>query len=309
MSTARGQEGMTLIELLMAMAITTFVVMATISAFVAFHKNERVNRLANESQDEARLTLERLSSQLRNLASPTDNVPESVEKADPYDLVFLTVDAVRPVGSLNARNIKRVRYCVGPVANGKAVLIRQQQTWQVQLPPPAFSTTSCDENGTGGWGKANTTIAASDLVNTAVSPPVPIFQYTPGPSPLSAVSAIRADLMVDVNPGKSPAAVSLGTGIFLRNQNRKPVASCTAPIYTGTGKQVALNGSGSEDPEGFSIKEYHWYLDGSATPMTDVKGVVGVWNGSSGTHSFELQVTDQGGLNSDKVSCGSVVVP
>jgi hypothetical protein len=300
---------MTLIELLMAMAITTFVVMATVSAFVSFHKNERVNRLANESQDEARLTLERLSSQLRNLASPTDNVPESVEKAEPYDLVFLTVDAVKPLGSLNARNIKRVRYCVGPVVDGKAPLIRQQQTWDVETPPPAYSTTSCDEAGTGGWGTASTKIAATDVVNTAVAPAVPIFKYTPGPTPLSAVTAIRADVMVDVNPGKAPAAVSLGTGIFLRNQNRKPVASCTTPIYAGTGHQVALNGSGSEDPEGFSIKTFSWFLDGSTTPMTEVKGVVGVWNGSAGTHSFELQVTDQGGLNSDKTNCGSVVVP
>jgi prepilin-type N-terminal cleavage/methylation domain-containing protein len=307
MTPPRGQEGFSLVELLMSMAIVTVVVMATISAFVAFHKNERTNRLINESQDEARLTLERLSSQLRNLASPTDWVPESVEKAEPYDLVFLTVDAVKPVGSLNARNIKRVRYCVGPVVDGRASLIRQEQTWQVVNPPPSYSSATCDEKGTGGWEK--TQIAASDVVNTAVSPTAPIFQYTPGPSPLPAITAIRADLTVDVNPGKSPSAVSLGTGVFLRNQNRKPVASCTTPIYTGTGKQVALNGSGSEDPEGFSMKEYHWFLDGSTTPMTDVKGVVGVWNGTSGTHSFELEVKDQGGLLSDKANCGSVVVP
>jgi hypothetical protein len=43
--------------------------------------------------------------------------------------------------------------------------------------------------------------------------------------------------------------------------------------------------------------------------MTELKGVVGVWNGSPGTHSFALQVKDQGGLNSDKTNCGSVVVP
>jgi prepilin-type N-terminal cleavage/methylation domain-containing protein len=307
MTAPRGQEGFSLVELLMAMAIVTVVVMATISAFVAFHKNERVNRLTNESQDEARLTLERLSSQLRNLASPTDFSPDSVEKADPYELVFLTVDAVKPVGSLNARNIKRVRYCLGAVENGKTPLIRQQQTWQVVLPPPAYSTASCDEKGTGGW--ESTQIVASDVVNTIQATPVPIFKYTPGPAPLSAISAIRADVVVDVNPDKSPTAVSLGTGVFLRNQNRKPVASCTTPIYTGNGQQVALNGSGSEDPEGFNLKEYHWFLDGSTTPLTDVKGVVGVWNGSSGSHSFELQVKDQGGLMSDKTNCGSVVVP
>ena len=306
MTPARGEEGFSLIELLVAMAIITVVVMATISAFVAFHKNERVNRLVNESQDQARLTLERLSSQLRNLASPTDYVPASVEKAEPYDLVFLTVDAVKPVGSANARNIKRVRYCVGPVVNGKAPLIRQQQTWQVVNPPPSFSTASCDPSGAGGWQK--TQIAASDVVNTEQSPAVPIFQYTPGPAPVTSITAIRADLYVDVNPGQSPKAVNLNTGVFLRNQNRQPVASCTTPIYTGTGKQVALNGSGSQDPEGFNIKKYRWYLDGSTTALTEPSGVVGIWNGTSGSHSFELEVEDQGGLTA-KTNCGSVVVP
>jgi prepilin-type N-terminal cleavage/methylation domain-containing protein len=311
MSSARGQEGFSLIELLMAMAIVTVVVMATISAFVAFHKNERVNRLANESQDEARLTLERISSQLRNLASPTDFSPKSVEKAEPYDLVFLTVDAVKPVGSLNARNIKRVRYCVGLVVDGKAPLIRQQQTWQVVDPPPSYSTASCTSDGAGGWEK--TQVVASDVVNTALSPPAPIFKYTPGPVPLDDISAIRADLTVDVNPGTSPTEVSLGTGVFLRNQNRKPVASCTTPIYAGTGGQVALNGSGSEDPEGFNMKEYRWFVDGREAldpPVPpDATGVVAIWNGTPGTtHSFVLEVLDQGGL-SDKADCGSVVIP
>jgi prepilin-type N-terminal cleavage/methylation domain-containing protein len=306
MKTHRGQEGYSLIELLVAMSVITFVVMATISAFVAFHKNERVNRLVNESQDQARLTLERMASQLRNLASPTDYVPASVEKAEPYDLVFLTVDAVKPVGSLNARNVKRVRYCVGPVVNGKAPLIRQEQTWQAVDPPPSYATTTCSSSGAGGWEK--TQIAASDVVNTAQTPTVPIFEYTPGPTPVTSITAIRADLYVDVNPGQSPQAVNLNTGVFLRNQNRLPVASCTTPIYTGTGKQVALNGSGSQDPEGFSMKEYRWYLDGSTTPLTDPKGVVGIWNGSSGSHSFALEVVDQGGLSA-KTNCGSVVVP
>ena len=36
MTDPRGQEGFSLVELLMAMAIVTVVVMATISAFVAF---------------------------------------------------------------------------------------------------------------------------------------------------------------------------------------------------------------------------------------------------------------------------------
>jgi prepilin-type N-terminal cleavage/methylation domain-containing protein len=302
MRMARRQEGFTLIELLVSMSLITVVVMATISEFVSFSRNERVNRLQNESQDEARLTIERLSSQLRNLASPNDFSPKSVEKAEPYDVVFLTVDAVKPVGSLNARNIKRVRYCIGDVANGKAPLIRQQQTWQVETPPPSFSTAGCP-NAT--WG--NSTVVAEDVVNTAEAPAVPVFSYSPGPAPLDGITAINANLMVDWNPGKSPSAATLSSGVFLRNQNRAPVASCTAQ-YAGTGKKIALNGSASEDPEGFNMKSYKWYADGKATTEpADAEGVVAVWEaGTSGTHSFKLVVKDQGDLEDD-ATCSAVV--
>jgi prepilin-type N-terminal cleavage/methylation domain-containing protein len=297
----REQAGFTLIELLISMSLITVVVMATISAFVSFNRNERVNRLQNESQDEARMTMERLSSQLRNLASPNDFTPESVEKAEPYDLVFLTVDAVKPVGSANARNIKRVRYCMGDVANGKASLIRQEQTWQVQLPPPSFSTSGCPNAS---WG--NSTVVAEDIVNTAEATPVPVFTFTPGPSPVSDITAIRANLVVDTNPGASPVATDLKSGVFLRNQNRAPVASCTAQ-YAGTGNQVALNGSASEDPEGFNMKTYKWYADGKVTEPPDAEGVVAVWTApTSGMHTFRLHIEDQGGLPDD-ATCQAVV--
>jgi prepilin-type N-terminal cleavage/methylation domain-containing protein len=301
MKLRQDQAGFTLIELLVSMSLITVVVMATISAFVSFNKNERVNRLQNESQDEARLTMERLSSQLRNLASPNDFTPESVEKAEPWDLVFLTVDAVKPVGSANARNIKRVRYCMGTVTNGKASLIRQEQTWQVQLPPPSFATSGCPNAS---WG--NNTVVAEDIVNTAQATPVPVFTFTPGPAPVSDITAIRANLVVDTNPGASPIATDLKSGVFLRNQNRAPVASCTAQ-YAGTGKQVALNGSASEDPEGFNMKTYKWYADGKVTEPPDATGVVAVWTAAtSGTHQFRLHVEDQGGLPDD-ATCQAVI--
>lgn len=292
---------MSLIELLVAMSLITVVVMATMTAFISFNKNERINRLHNESTDQARLTIERLSSQLRNLASPIDNQPQSVEKAEPFDLVFLTVDAVKPEGSDNARNIKRVRYCVGELSGGKAPLIRQQQTWIAPDPPPSYSTSGCPNSS---WG--NSTVVASDVVNTAEATPASVFTYTPDPTPTSEISAIRAELMVDTNPGVLPRAVSLGSGVFLRNQNRVPTASCTA-IAAGTGTNIALNGSASNDPEGFNLKEYSWIVNG----VPKKTGVVALWDAqTAGTYNIELKVTDQGNLTAT-ASCdpGTVTFP
>jgi prepilin-type N-terminal cleavage/methylation domain-containing protein len=302
MRAARGQAGLTLIELLVSMALVTVVVMATMTAFVSFNKNERITRIHNEATDEARLTVERLSSQLRNLASPTNNAPEAVEKAEPFDLVFLTVDAVKPEDSENARNIKRVRYCVGEVTDGKAPLIRQQQVWLNPLPPPSFSTSGCPNSS---WG--NSTVVASDVINTAEATPVPVFTYTPDATPTAEISAVRAELMVDTNPDVLPRAVSLGSGVFLRNQNRVPVASCTA-IAAGTGTQIALNGSASSDPEGFNLREYQWIVNGA--PI-DKKGVVALWDAeTAGTYNVQLRVTDQGDLDAT-ASCdpGTVTFP
>jgi prepilin-type N-terminal cleavage/methylation domain-containing protein len=301
MSPHRGEAGFTLIELLISMILVTVVMMATIQAFVSFNRNERVDRLQNESQDEARLTMERLTSQLRNLASPNDFSPKAVEKAEPYDIVFLTVDAIKPVTSANARNIKRVRYCIGAVSGGKASLIKQQQTWNVQTPPPLFSTAGCPNASWGG----NVEVA-QDVVNTAQATPVPVFSYEPGPAPTDAITAIHTNFMVDWNPGKSPVASELSSGVFLRNQNRSPVASCTA-VYAGTGKKVTLNGSASEDPEGFNLKEYKWYADGKTTEPPDATGVVALWDApTSGTHTLRLAVKDQGDLPAEG-TCQAVV--
>jgi prepilin-type N-terminal cleavage/methylation domain-containing protein len=302
MRAARGQAGFTLIELLVSMSLVTIVVMATMVAFVSFNKNERITRIHNEATDEARLTVERLSSQLRNLASPTNNAPEAVEIAEPFDLVFLTVDAVKPPDSENARNVKRVRYCVGEVTDGKAPLIRQQQVWTNPLPPPSFSTSGCPNSS---WG--NSTVVAWDVINTAEATPVPVFTYSPTSTPTAQISAIRAELMVDTNPGVLPRAVSLGSGVFLRNQNRVPVASCTAAA-AGTGTQIALNGSASSDPEGFNLREYQWIVNGA--PI-DKKGVVALWDAQvNGTYNVQLKVTDQGDLDAT-ASCdpGTVTFP
>jgi hypothetical protein len=195
-----------------------------------------------------------------------------------------------------------VRYCIGADAGGKAPLIKQQQTWNVVTPPPSFSTAGCPNAS---WG--NSTVVADDIVNTAQSPAVPVFSYSPGPLPTDAISAIQADFMVDWNPGKSPSAAELTSGVFLRNQNRAPKAACSAQ-YAGTGKKVTLNGSASEDPEGFNLKDYFWYADGKPnTDPPDAKGVVALWDApTSGTHTIRLELKDQGDLPA-QATCTAVV--
>ena len=301
MSRLRNEGGWTLIELLVTMSLMGLVFTATLTLFVGFHRNERVNRLQNESQDQTRQTVERLTRQLRNLASPIDNDPNAVEVAQDNDFVFQTVDPLKPGGSLNDRNIKRVRYCLSPSAAGSEKLWSQTQTWTSPNPPPVRpSTASCPDSD---WG--NQTVVTQDLVNREKSEPV--FGYSPSAADVRAIRAVQTSFWTDVNPGKSPAATRLSSGVFLRNQNRAPVASCTA-TYAGN-NQVVLNGSGSEDPEGRAISQYEWLKNGVAF-SPPLKGVVARWTAtSSGTYTFSLKVAVFGGLTATTDCNQPVVVP
>jgi prepilin-type N-terminal cleavage/methylation domain-containing protein len=309
MTPRRSEEGFTLVELLVAMSVVTVVMLATVSAFASFHKAERVNRLQNESQDLARQTVDRLSRELRNLASPTDFQPEAVERATDFDLIFQTVDPVMTAGSTNARNIKRVRYCLGPVTNGRADLYRMQQTWIAPNPPPTLPWgTTC--NGT----IAGATLVVNDVVNSASDPETPLFRYTPGPAALEEIKAIGVDIGIDTNPGASPKAVDLESSVFLRNQNRAPTASCDAD-YAGNGHQIILNGSASEDPESHPLKNYRWFLGGSTSQLTDpsgvpLTGIVSTWTApASGSYTFRLEVSDHADLVGEATCAQTVVVP
>ena len=295
----KDNRGFTLVELLTTMSLMIVVIGATTSAFVAFNNNERVNRLHNESNDQARTAVERVSRQLRNLASPIDNFPRAVELAEDYDMVFRTVDDTpRPAGSLNERNIKRVRYCLSPEVGGSSELWMQEQKWVTADPPASYpSTASCPS---GAWG--NKAVVAQDIVSRAKKDPV--FSYTPTGALLTDIQAVQSELFVDVTPGsKAPAATRLASGVFLRNQNRAPVASCSA-VATGNGNQIVLNGSASEDPEGRNIIKYEWLLDGKVVD----DGVVAIYTAQTpGVYSFQLRVTDYGGLTGVQ-NCDKAVV-
>ena len=112
---------------------------------------------------------------------------------------------------------------------------------------------------------------------------MPVFTFTPGPSPVTP-SPPSTRLHGRLEPGPAPGrrTSSPASSFATRTARRSPF--CTAQ-YAGTGKQVALNGSASEDPEGFNLKEYKWYADGK--PRTaDREGVVALWDAAtSGTHS------------------------
>jgi type II secretory pathway pseudopilin PulG len=282
-SRVRSERGeMSLIGLLVAISIFGGVLGSTLTLFQGFDRVSRATADRSDAQDRTRQAIDQLVRELRNLASPTQEKPDAVDVAGPYDLVFQTVDALGPNAGLNASNVMRVRYCL-TTSTTNALLYRQTQRWTTAATPLPPSTATCPGSG---WG--TTTVASDHIVNGYNNLARPVFTYNGAAA--ADVSTIHADLFVDLDVTKQPLESRLSSGVFLRNQNRRPSAIFDTPGKTSTG--LILNGSESTDPEGEPLT-YVWY-DGS-TKIGD--GIVFNYTVAKGTtHNISLKVYDPGGL-------------
>jgi type II secretory pathway pseudopilin PulG len=286
---------MSLIEMLVAISIFSGVLGATLFTFQTFDTLSRrdVDRAA--SQDSARTSVDRLAKDLRNLASPTIEKPQAVDKATAYDLIFQTVDPIGPNAGSNSANIKRVRWCLDSSNASNEKLYVQEQTWTTLTTPDPPANGSCPASG---W--TTTTVLATNLTNAYKGQTRPLFAYDS--TTLTAVHEIHVDLYSDLDPAKAPNETHITTGVFLRNQNAAPVASFTYALNGSTA--IVLNGSQSYDPEGDALN-YSW-LDGGKKVGTGVTFSLPVTSKSS--HSIQLQVFDPSGLEGDSTTT-SISVP
>lgn len=287
------ERGFTLVEVLTASVLMIVVLGATLSAFNAFELNSERNQRQNDAQDQARQAMGSLAKELRNLASPTNERPKALERAEPADVVFLSVAPVRPTGSFNERNTRRVRFCLKPTSRE---LWRQEQNWTGATTPDVSSDAACPGEG---W--TSERVVAQGVVNEDR----PVFSYNAGE--LTSITEVAAKLFVDANPGTSPKETTLDSAVFLRNQNRAPAARFSADL---NGTTIVLNGSQSTDPEGKAL-EYYWYDEAVTTNECptipeDVSGTGCVGTGiilsygplPPGSRKLHLVVSDPAGLAS-----------
>lgn len=278
-----GERGeFSLIGVLVASVLFVTVLGATLSLYNGLQSSSAGRVQRADVQDRARTAADRLARELRNLASPTPDQPEAVDLAGPFDLVFKTVDANGPNGGLNAANVRRVRYCLNTSDPKNGKLYVQTQTWTTLTAPAVPSTTSCP-----GTGWESEQVLADAIVNRYAGQSRAFFTYDA--TAVADVAAVHADLFLDSDPEHTPLETRLTTGVFLRNQNRRPSAAFTA---TPTAQGIVLNGSGSADPEGETLS-YVWY-DGATKIGT---GIVTTYQVAAGTtHSLQLKVFDAAGL-------------
>lgn len=279
----RGERGeFSLAGSLVAMSLFAGVLGATLTVYDQFQAQAKQLTTRNDIQDQARTASDMIARALRNLASPTPDQPQAIDRADGDDLIFKTVDSVGPNAGLNASNVRRVRYCL----DNQSVLYEQVQTWTSQAAPTSPPASACPGSG---WG--STRRLATNIVNRTTGGDRPVFTYDESDDDLTDISQIGIEFWVDTS-STGPAATRLQTGVFLRNQNRRPTAVFTA---TPTAQGIVLNGSASVDPEGETL-DYVWY-DGATKVGT---GVVFTYKVTTGTqHTLKLSVFDPAGLQGD----------
>lgn len=279
MSALGREAGFTQVELLVASVLLIVVLVAVLAGFEQFERNSDSTTRQNEAQETARRALGEVAREIRSLSSPTNELPNAIERHEPADIVFQAVAPVRPAGSLNQRNTRRVRYCLD--GTGGAIW-RQEQNWTSTAPPALPTATACPAAAVAGeW------TAARQVADKVVNGTRPLFTYNS--TDPKAITEVRVRVWVDVDPAARPRETQIETGLFLRNQNRAPSASFTASV---SGTTIVLNGSASADPEGKALN-YFWY-DGGVLVGEGI--VLNHTPSTGGSHSITLRVKDPAGL-------------
>lgn len=294
-----NERGFTLVELMVAMTMSLIVFGLIGTSLVAYQKNSARTTRQNDSQDQARIAIDRIVRELRNVAG-LRATPTLIESAGPYDIVFQTVGRTAPAGgSANSTGTQRVRYCLpadpAPGAASKEVLIVQTQTWTTATAPanpwPVSGGVSPTCPSTPSGGSVTTARLAESVTNRYAGEDRPAFTFDS--TTLSQITSVGINLFVDGDVNQSPEEIQLRSAAFIRNQNQPPVASFTASP-TGAG-HVLLNAGASSDPDNQPIT-FKWYrVNGTTRTQIGTSGLLDYAPGA-GTYSIELEVTDSGGL-------------
>lgn len=295
----RDQRGFTVIELMVSMTLAMMLFGATLTVYDSIQDEHKRVVEHNDAQDRARLTVERMARELRNLASPSDfntqtgTYPNSVEKNDRYDFIFKSVDDANGASPLNPTAVQRVRYCLD---DNKTLWRQAQNATTFTVVPPASAM--CPELL--GW--TSTQKVAADVTNRADGRDRALFHYTAegrtlgynDPEAITDTTRVEARLFLDPTPGRNPAEVRLSSSVLLRNQNQRPTAVMSEPKVTV--RTVYLNGSASDDPEGEVLK-FAWYdlSVSESEPFSTVVAPV-ISYSEPGIHVYKLVVTDPSGL-------------
>ncbi len=230
----RGQQGITLIELLAAMAISTIIGAMIIVSWMALSNSYANTTKRGQTGDWARQSMARMVREIRDMEQPPAVIAEvGIVRARPYYIVLYTTFN-RPgntAGSTPPRLVMYRLYSNGELwrfhdADGNGTIDGVNialESWPgISFPLNERST-----------GEGRQMVAANmvNATNPSAASPTAVFTYVSyaangtlsrstdirGTTERGQIRAVEINLLVDINPGKSPVYTHLRTTAQLRN--------------------------------------------------------------------------------------------
>lgn len=230
----RGQGGITLIELLAAMSIAAVVSAMVIASWIALSDSYGTTVRRGKAGDWARLGLSRMVREIRDAEQPPASIAEvAITRARPYYIVLYTTfnKPGNTAASLPPRLVMYRLYSTGELyrfhdADGDGSIAGVNITVE-SWPTVTFSLA---ERTTGEGAQLMTQNVVNASVPSTASPTA-LFTYLSyasdgtltrasdvrGTTARGQIRAVELNLLVDLNPGKSPVYTHLRSTAQLRN--------------------------------------------------------------------------------------------
>lgn len=239
-----AQQGMTLIELLISMAIMGVVSAMLLVTWFALSNSYSYTVKSGESRDDARQAMSRMAREIRDAQFNDGTTRPAVYRASPRTIILYST--FNKQGNEDPNQAPRLvmyrLYAGGELwrfsdANGDGVI-------------GSVSYGSASDPNPGGWPGANTNTSTAErqngegamlicahVVNDAepsTSNPTPLFQYASfnasgnvdlenietSSTARANVMSVQLHLLVDLNPGHSPTYMDLASSAQLRNAHQ-----------------------------------------------------------------------------------------
>lgn len=292
----REERGMTLTEVVAAMFVAVILFGAAVTTFVTFLGTSTKADDQTQSQEAARSTLERMSSQLRNGMATGSTGSQPVQHISDFDLVFLAPDAKGTSTTANPRALTYHRYCLGNNNN------KQEQLWYQTSPFNSASQATApvrDKCPSTSWA---TRYRMADHLTNRDDPIVPLF--APSYDAAGNVQHVAVAARADWNPDMRPPAVLLRTKVTLRNLNRAPTASVTCKGLANG--HAICDASASSDPDGQALN-YSWSMNGTTVSGESTYRLDYSPLAPGASRTFTVTVSDSG--NATATASQTVSIP
>jgi prepilin-type N-terminal cleavage/methylation domain-containing protein len=229
---ARAQRGMTLVELLAAMSISLVISAMIIMSWVALSGSYANTVRRGKATDFARLAMDRMQREIRDAEQPPDGVAETaIVRARPFYIVLYTTfnktDSAAPTSPP-----RRVMYRLYRISGMGELWRFQDVDGNGEIENVALSLSAplaAREAGEGGQMLAKNVV---NLSTPSTSNPTALFTYiyygtdgslvtddheVLGVDARAQIRAVEINLLIDMNPGKSPVYWHVRSTAQLRN--------------------------------------------------------------------------------------------